>query len=203
LSGMFVLGVTGGIGAGKSTVARLLAERGARVVDADRIVRELYAGGRLPDRIEQRFGSRVRAPDGSIDRAALGAAVFRDPAARDDLERIVHPTVRDAIEKRLAAWRAEGFAGVAVVDAALLVETKHAYPLDALLVVVASEENRLARLRERGLPEDEARRRMAAQTSDARRRAKADVVVENDGTLDELAHAVDEALAKLGRDDAA
>lgn len=201
MSRMLVLGVTGGIGSGKSTVAAKLAERGARVIDADAVVRELYRGGRLPDRIEQRFGPGVRARDGSIDRRALGAAVFNDPAARQDLERIVHPTVRETIERRIAEWRAARFRGIVVVDAALLVESSHAYPLDALLVVVASEETRLARLRERGVPEDEARRRMAAQTTDEKRRAVADFVVENDGTLQDLDRAVEEVLEKLGRDD--
>ena len=170
MSGMFVLGVTGGIGSGKSTVAAKLAERGARVIDADVVVRDLYRGGRLPDRIEQRFGPGVRAPDGSIDRKALGAAVFNDPAARQDLERIVHPTVRETIERRIAEWRTARFRGLVVVDAALLVESRHAYPLDALLVVMAPEETRLARLRDRGVPEEEARRRMAAQTTDEKRR---------------------------------
>lgn len=202
MSGMFVLGVTGGIGAGKTTVARALADRGARVLDADRIVRELYRGGRLPDRIAQRFGPRVRARDGSIDRAALAAAVFNDPAARNDLERIVHPTVRDAIEKQLAAWSSERFRGIVVIDAALLVESKYRYPLDALLVVVASEETRLARLRERGVPEEDARRRMAAQAPDDVKRAAADFVIENDGTLEDLERALDGVLAKLGRDGA-
>jgi dephospho-CoA kinase len=199
---MLVLGVTGGIGSGKSTVARALAERGARVLDADRIVRELYGGGAIPERIAARFGARVRAADGSIDRAALAAAVFENPAARKDLEAIVHPGVRERVERQLAAWRAEGFGGIAVVDAALLVESSYAYPLDALLVVVAPLEQRLARLRARGVPEEEAQRRMAAQAPDERKRARADFVVENDGSLEDLDRALDAVLAELGRDDA-
>ena len=182
-------------------MAAKLAERGARVLDADRIVRELYAGGRLPPRIEQRFGPGVRARDGSIDRSALGAAVFNDPASRRDLERIVHPTVREFIEGRLAEWRREGFRGIAVIDAALLVESNYEYPLDALLVVVASEETRLERLRARGTPEEEALRRMAAQASDEKKREKADFVVENDGTLEDLDRALGGVLPKLTRDD--
>jgi dephospho-CoA kinase len=197
---MLVLGVTGGIGAGKSTVAAKLAERGARVLDADRIVRELYRGGAIPDRIAARFGAGVRASDGSIDRAALAAAVFEDPVARKDLEAIVHPGVRERVERQLRDWRAEGFRGIAVIDAALLVESTYEYPLDALLVVVASEPRRLARLEARGMPEEEARRRMAAQAPDERKRARADFVVENDGSLDDLDRALDAVLAELGRD---
>jgi dephospho-CoA kinase len=199
---MYVLGVTGGIGAGKSTVAARLATRGARVLDADQIVAALYEGGDLPALIERRFGAGVRSPDGSVDRAARAAAVFRDPAARLDLEQIVHPAVRQEVESRLAAWRQEGFGGIAIVDAALLVESEYEYPLDALLVVTAREDVRLARLQARGVTQEEARRRMAAQASEEERRARADFVVSNDGTLDDLDRELDGILTKLGRDDA-
>lgn len=199
-SGMLVLGVTGGIGAGKSTVARLLAERGARVLDADEIVRELYAGGELPRRIAARFGPGVLAADGSVDRATLARVAFADHAARRDLEALVHPEVRRRVETELRAWRREGFAGVAVVDAALLVEATPPYPLDALLVVSAPEDVRVARLEARGVTRAEARRRMSAQISDEARAARADVVIVNDGSLEELARRVDAALRELGRD---
>ncbi|MBZ0266983.1 dephospho-CoA kinase, partial [bacterium] len=120
--GMFVLGVTGGIGAGKSTVARLLGSRGARVIDADAVVRELYGPGELANSIASRFGPGVLKESGAVDRVALGALVFDDADARRDLEDLVHPAIRAEINARLAAWRTEGFAGIAVVDAALLVE---------------------------------------------------------------------------------
>lgn len=197
---MLVVGVTGGIGAGKSTVARLLSERGARVLDADAIVRELYAGGELPRRIARRFGAATLAPDGSVDRAALARVAFAADAARQDLEALVHPEVRGHVEEALAAWRREGFDGVAVVDAALLVEAVPPYPLDALVVVTAPEGVRLARLEARGMSREEARRRMSAQASDADRNARADVVVVNDGSLAELEGRVDAALRELGRD---
>jgi dephospho-CoA kinase len=197
---MLVLGVTGGIGAGKSTVARLLAERGARVLDADVIVRELYAKGELPRRIAARFGEAVLAPDGSVDRAALARVAFADDAARRDLEALVHPEVRRRVEAALSDWRREGFAGIAVVDAALLVEAEPPYRLDALLVVSAPEDVRVARLEARGVPRAEARRRMSAQVSDAARAPHADVLIVNDGALDELARRVDEAMRELGRD---
>lgn len=197
---MFVLGVTGGIGSGKSTVARLLEKRGARVVDADRVVRDLYGRGDLARRIGRRFGADVLLPDGSVDRVALAHVVFHTPTARRDLEALVHPAVREEILARLAAWRIEGFSGVAVVDAALLVEAAGAYPLDLLLVVTAREEVRLARLEARGLPAGEARRRMAAQIDDATRNAAADVVIANDGTREDLERAVGDVLRELGRD---
>jgi len=198
--GMLVLGVTGGIGAGKSTVARLLGERGARVIDADAVVRELYGKGDLANAIASRFGPGVLRESGAVDRVALGALVFDDAEARRDLEDLVHPAVRAAINARLDAWRSEGFPGIAVVDAALLVEAAGAYPLDRLLVVAADEAVRLARLEERGMPEAEARRRIAAQIGDAERNAAADRVIRNDGTREELEAAVDSVLRDLGRD---
>ena len=200
--GMFVLGVTGGIGSGKSTVASSLAARGARVLDADGIVRDLYAGGEIAARIGQRFGPRVIAADGSVDRAELGRLVFGDARARRALERIVHPAVRRRVESELAAWRREGFTGIVVVDAALLVESDYDYPLDALLVVTAEESVRLDRLEARGTPREEARRRMSAQAPDAEKRARADFVVPNDGTRDDLERELDRVLRKLGRDEA-
>ncbi len=199
-AGMFVLGVTGGIGAGKSTVARLLAARGAVILDADAIVAESYRGGELPRRVAARFGAGVLAPDGSVDRPALARLVFRDPAARADLEALVHPEVRRRVTAALAELRGSGWAGLVVVDAALLVEASPPYPLDALLVVTASEAIRLDRLAARGVPREEARRRMAAQIDDEARVARADVVVVNDGDLAALEAAVRRALADLGRD---
>lgn len=197
---MLVVGVTGGLGVGKTTVSRLLAARGARVLDADRIVHELYAGGELPARIARELGPQVLAGDGSIERPRLAEIVFASEAARRALERIVHPAVRAAIESRLARWREEGFHGIVVVDAALLVETEYAYPLDALVVVTATEANRLRRLAARGMSAAQARRRMAVQASDEQRLARADHVVRNDGTLEELRREVERLLVDLGRD---
>jgi dephospho-CoA kinase len=198
--GMLVVGVTGGIGAGKSTVARLLGRRGARVIDADAVVRELYGPGNLADAIAERFGPGVLAADGAVDRTALGALVFDDADARRDLEDLVHPAIREEINGRLSAWRGEGFDGIAVVDAALLVEAAGAYPLDVLVVVAASEPVRLERLERRGTPVAEARRRIAAQIGDAERNAAADRVLRNDGTPEDLEAAVDAFLRDLARD---
>lgn len=200
--GMLVLGVTGGIGSGKSSVSRFLAERGARVLDADRVVRELYGGGALVDRIRARFGDAVVAANGSVDRAGLASIVFQDPAARRDLEALVHPEVRNTIIGRLRDWRAAGFTGIAVVDAALLVEAAGAYPLDALVIVTAAAPLRLDRLEARGVPRAEAERRMAAQLDDSTKIAAGDHVIRNDGSLADLQGAVDRLLSDLGRDDA-
>lgn len=199
-TGMFVLGVTGGVGSGKSTVARLLERRGARVLDADTIVHELYAGGELPRAIASRFGEGVIRSDGGVDRARLGALVFADPAARTELEALVHPAVRARIVGAIDAWRRAGFVGMAVVDAALLVESAFPYPLDALVVVTAPETTRLARLEARGMPSDDARRRMRAQASDAQKARHATHVLANEGTLEELDAGLDRILEALGRD---
>ena len=199
---MFVLGVTGGIGSGKSTAASLLERRGARILDADRIVRELYEGGSLPEAIERELGPGVLTPEGAVDRAALGKVVFASEGARRELEALVHPAVRSTVNERLDGWRAEGFTGIAVIDAALLVESDYEYPLDALLVVTAPESVRLDRLEGRGMDREEARRRMRAQADDEEKRSRADVVVDNGGTLEDLDAALSAALRELGRDEA-
>jgi len=199
---VYVLGVTGGIGSGKSTVAQLLRQRGARVIDADAVVRELYSGGELPAAIAARFGSGVVDASGAVNRPALGRVVFADPEKRRELERMVHPAVRREALARLDAWRSEGFRGIAVLDAALLVESDFEYPLDGLLVVTAPRASRLDRLERRGVPREEAERRMGAQADDDEKRGQADFVVDNAGDLKDLAREVDRVLRELGRDDA-
>lgn len=188
---MRIVGVTGGIGSGKSTVARLLGARGARVQDADRVVRELYAGGELPAAIEAAFGPGMLDEAGAVDRAALARVAFAGEENRKALEEMVHPAVRRTILERIEAWREEGFDGVAVIDAALLIEANSPYPLDSLVVVVADPERRIERLAGRGVPEDEARRRMAAQLSDEEKARHADHVIENSGSLEDLERAVE------------
>jgi dephospho-CoA kinase len=199
---MYVLGVTGGIGSGKSTVAALLRERGARVLDADRVVRTMYGGGEIAQEIGARFGADVLQADGSVDRAKLAEVVFADEAKLEELEGLVHPAVRERIRDSIDEWRREGFDGIVVVDAALLVETDHQYPLDALLVVTAPESLRIDRLRTRGVSAEEARRRMEHQAPDDEKRERADFVIENEGTLTALSARVDALLRELGRDDA-
>jgi len=183
------IGLTGGIGSGKSTVTALLAERGAVVVDADRIAREVVEPG-TPGlaQVVEAFGDAVQAPDGSLDRPALAAIVFSDPAARARLDGIVHPLVR-ARTAELVAAAPEG--SVLVNDVPLLVETGQAGSYDLVLVVEADPETRVARLLHRGLSEDDARARIAAQASDEQRRAVADVVLDNSGSPEQLAEQVE------------
>jgi dephospho-CoA kinase len=183
------IGLTGGIGSGKSTVSALLAERGAVVVDADLIAREVVEPG-TPGlaAVVEAFGSDVLATDGSLDRPALAAVVFADPAARRRLDALVHPLVR----ARAAELEAAAPPGAVVVhDVPLLVETGQAGRFDLVLVVAADVETRVARLVRRGLTEDDARARIAAQATDEQRRAVADVVLDNTGTPEQLAAQVD------------
>ncbi|HEV7871125.1 MAG TPA: dephospho-CoA kinase [Modestobacter sp.] len=186
---MLRIGLTGGIGSGKSTVATLLAERGARVVDADRIAREVVAPG-TPGlaAVVAEFGEGVVAADGSLDRPALAAVVFADPAARSRLDAVVHPLVRARAAEAMAAAPADA---VVVQDVPLLVETGQAGSYDLVLVVQTDEEVRVRRLVERGLSAADARARMASQATDEQRASVADVVLHNDGDRDALAAQVD------------
>jgi dephospho-CoA kinase len=189
---MLRIGLTGGIGAGKSTVSAALAAHGAVVVDADRIAREVVERGSPGlEAVAAAFGHRVLTADGDLDRPALAAVVFADPDARRRLDGIVHPLVRRrAGELELAARETDPDA-VVVHDVPLLVETGQAASYDVVLVVEAAEDVRLPRLVARGLTEDDARARIAAQATDEQRRAVADVVLDNSGTPDELADRVD------------
>ncbi|MEV0723034.1 dephospho-CoA kinase [Micromonospora purpureochromogenes] len=187
---MLMVGLTGGIGSGKSAVSARLAERGAVVIDADRIAREVVAPGSAGlAEIVAAFGDRVLDAGGALDRAALGAVVFGDEVARRRLEAITHPRVRARTAELAAAAPSDA---VVVNDVPLLVEVGLAPTYHLVVVVQTAVATRLDRLeRERGMPRAEAERRIAAQADDARRRAAADVVLSNDGTLDELHAAVD------------
>jgi dephospho-CoA kinase len=183
------IGLTGGIGSGKSTVSRLLAEHGAVIIDADAIAREVVEPG-TPGltAVVEAFGTTVRAADGSLDRPVLAAVVFADPEARGRLDAIVHPLVRARATEIAAAAPPDA---VVVNDVPLLVETGQAGAYDLVVVVEARPDVRVARLVQRGLTADDARARMAAQATDEQRRAVADVVLDNGGTPEELAAQVD------------
>src|SRR5215213_4491438 len=183
------IGLTGGIGSGKSTVSALLAARGAVIVDADRIAREVVEPGTPGlSAIVEAFGDEVLAADGSLDRAALAGVVFADPEARRRLDGIVHPLVRARAVELAGAAPPDA---VVVHDVPLLVETGQASSYDLVLVVEADPATRLSRLVQRGLTAEDARARMAAQASDEQRRAVADVVLDNSGTQEQLAEQVD------------
>lgn len=183
---MRTIALTGGIGAGKSTVAALLRALGAHVVDADQLARDVVALGTPGhDAVVEAFGDRVLRPDGELDRPALASLVFADAGQRARLEAIVHPLVEEAAHQQFSAAPS----GVPLVyEIPLLVESERIHDdWLAVIVVDAADDVRLARLTARGLSQDEARRRMAAQASRAARLARADYVLDNNGSPEELA----------------
>ena len=195
---MRVIGLTGGIASGKSLVAQQLAEHGATVIDADTLGHETYRRGtETYTVVVAAFGSDIVGADEEIDRRALGAKVFADPAARRRLEEIVWPALRSMMEARLDDLRAQGTA-VAVLEAALLIEADWLPLVDEVWLASTSPETARQRLAERnGLTMEEAESRLRAQLPNEKRRPYADVVIENDGSLEELRGAVDEAWSKL------
>ena len=187
------VGLTGGLASGKSTVARQMAAAGCLVVDADRLVAELYQpGGAGAAAVRRLFGDGALLPDGAVDHAAVAARVFADPALRERLETAVHPLVRERF-RRLAA----GHDGIVVLEATLLVEAGYGDDFDLVVTVEADPAVRLARAMERGMDEAAARARLAAQGNGAARRAAAERVIENDGDLAALSRQVDALLTEL------
>ena len=177
--------MTGGIACGKSTVADFWRQWGAEVLDADHVAHALIApGGECAEAVAREFGARVGAVQGGIDRTALGAVVFADPAARERLNRLLHP----AVIRRMRAWadgiRREGRIGVAVVP--LLFEAGMEKEWDAVVCVAADEKTMLERLAARGLSPAEAKARIASQWPVREKRTRADRVIENNGSLAEL-----------------
>ncbi|MEV0209826.1 dephospho-CoA kinase [Streptomyces sp. NPDC050788] len=195
---MVKVGLTGGIGAGKSEVSRLLVACGAVLIDADRIAREVVEPG-TPGlaAVVEAFGEEVLAPDGSLDRPKLGSIVFADPQKLALLNSIVHPLV-GARSRELEEAAAED--AVVVHDVPLLTENNLAGLYDLVIVVDASPETQLDRLvRLRGMTEDDARARMAAQATREQRRKIADVVIDNDVPLADLERRVKDVWAELVR----
>lgn len=174
------VGLTGGIGSGKSTVAALLDGPGFLIIDADRLGHAVLDEDEAVRReLVDALGNEILDAAGRIDRARLGKLVFGDAGARVRLEQIVHPRIRAAEEERVTAWGVAS--GIAVTEAALLVETGGRERYDALIVVTADPEVRIARLKRRGMSRAESERRMAAQIGDDERVAVADHVIDNSG----------------------
>ncbi len=193
------VGLTGNIGAGKSTVGAMLEEGGCLLIDADQLARDLLSPGtEVHEEVVALFGAGVVAADGAIDRAALASIVFADQGARRQLETIIHPRIPTLERDRVAAWQGEH--GIAVTEAALLVETGGQERYQRLVVVMAPVETRVARLAERGLAEPDVRRRMAAQMPEAEKAAVADYTIDNSGALETTAGRVRGLLDALRQD---
>ena len=195
---MRVIGLTGGIGTGKSAVSRLLRNKGVTVIDADEATRAVQASGSEGlRRLVGEFGPSILAPDGGLDRARLAAIAFADPEARQRLNAIVHPMVREWMADRQIEAEARGEAYV-VLDIPLLFESRGAAGLDDVILVYAPEELALRRLVEqRGMPEEQARARIAAQMPIEEKRRLARHVIENTGTLKELRARTDRVWAEV------
>ncbi len=198
-----LVGLTGSIATGKSTVSAMFAHQGARVIDADLLSREVVMPGQPAyARILEEFGSQIVQDDGSLDRKALGAIVFADPARRKRLEEITHPAIGARQQRILSVLDEEGFEGIVLWDAALLFETGGVSKMDKVVVVVADPETERRRLMARdGLSEADARARIASQMPIAEKALLADHVIDNSGTREETERQVravhDALLAEL------
>jgi dephospho-CoA kinase len=196
---LILVGLTGGIGAGKSTVARMLGQRGAVIVDADELAgRALEPGTSSYQRIRDLFGDAVVRPDGRLDRAAIAAQAFEDPRKRVALESVIHPEVFRGLAKVVEAHRETD--AVIVFDVPLLVETGFQEAVDVVVVVTAPEDTRIERVaRIRGMSASQARARMAAQAAPEAQEAAAQIILRNEGDLTRLENEVDAMWTKLRR----
>ncbi len=192
----YLIGLTGNIGCGKSSVAAMLAELGAEVIDADQLVHQLMEPGSAGWRsIIQRFGQGILRPDGTVDRARLGEIVFRDRVALADLEAMLHPAARKLAEERIALSKRP----VVVLEAIKLIEAGWSRRVDAVWVVTCRREQQVERLkRGRGLSHAEAELRVDAQPPAAEKLKHADLVIDNSGTLEQTRRTVKAAWAHLG-----
>ena len=178
------VGLTGGIGAGKSTVADLFSKRGAVVIRSDELARQVIEP-QTPGfkQVTSRFGNEIVNDEGNIDRAKLAQVVFNDDVALKDLENIIHPLVRERTNQLMSEQTSET---IIVNEIPLLLEKKMESLFDFLVIVISSEKNRLERLSQKGVSEDQAKARMAKQVNDQDRKAAADFLIVNDGNLDQL-----------------
>ena len=196
---MKTIGLTGGIGSGKSTAAQILEELGAALIDADRVGHDVYRPGTEGwKKVTETFGQDVVASDGSIDRKRLGAIVFADPAALKRLTAIVHPLIAQEVATRIERLRTAGTHKVIVVEAAVLIEANWQSLVDEVWLVAAGKSAIVERLQaQRGVTAADIEARIAAQLSDDERRCHADLVIENGGSIDELRSKLREAWTRL------
>lgn len=187
------IGLTGGIATGKSTVASMLLRKGAPLVDADVIAREVVEpGSPVLSRVAERFGSDILLPDGSLNRKKLGAIVFADPAQRKALESLLHPPIRALMKERMALLERQQPDKPVIVDVPLLYESGLETMFDAVMVVYVPAALQRERLKQRdGLTEEQAVQRLAAQLPIDEKRRRADIVIDNAGTLQETQRQID------------
>ena len=198
---MKLVGLTGGIATGKSTVAEMFVDLGARLIDADLLARDVVQPGKPAwHEIVQSFGPQVLNRDQTINREALAEIVFNEPPARQKLNSITHPRIGKELMERVSRYRKEG-AEIVIFDAALLLETPAVNWIKPVVVVTADEETRIKRLKQRnGLTREQALSRIRAQWPDEKRAALADYVIDNSGTRDELRGKVEDTWHKLQKD---
>jgi len=189
-----IIGLTGGIASGKSTIANLLVERGALLVDADQVAREVVLPGEPAlEAIASTFGQAVLGTDGSLNRKALGEIVFRDKESLAKLEAITHPAIRTRMQQTIHTYAEQFPERLVVADVPLLYETKQEHLYEGILVVYVPAEVQKKRLMERNnFPEEEASRRVALQMDIEQKRLKADWVIDNSGSLEETKRQLDE-----------
>ncbi len=187
MAAFLLVGLTGGIATGKSTVSAMFRALGCEIIDADVLAREIVeAGEPALAEIAREFGPAVLAPDGTLDRKALGAVVFADGERRRRLEAITHPAIRERFARRLAELGQRGFDGIVMFDAAVMIESGNYRTMERLVVVYADPATELVRLRLRdGLDEAEARRKIASQMPVSEKAKLADYVIDNRGTRED------------------
>jgi dephospho-CoA kinase len=185
---MLTIGITGGIGSGKSTVTRILASLGATVMDADKIAHSTYAPGATAyDGVVAVFGKEILAPDGAVDRSKLGPIVFREPTKLGQLTAVVWPATMNRMREMVEEARANGERKPIVVEAAILIEASWQSLFDEIWLVIASKERVIERVeRDRGLKPEQTEARIKAQLPDSERRKHATLIIENNGSLSEL-----------------
>ena len=190
---MLKVGLTGGIGSGKSTVAQMFQRLGAHLIDADQLGREAVEPGRPAlAEIAETFGADVLHEDGTVNRAALAGIVFKDPEALARLNSIVHPRIWEEEERLLAGYETQAPEGIVILDAAVLIEAGFADRMDFIVVVDLDETDQIHRLASKGIAAEDARSRIHSQLSREERLARADFVIDNRGTLDNTSPQVEE-----------